>query len=142
MPYKGGAPAITDLLGERISFMPINPLEVITHIRAGTLRAIAVASDQRTPLLPDVPTSREQGLPGFTASVWWGLVAPAKTPPAVVHALNTAANAALGDPDVRKQLAQLGVTILPGTPEAFGQFVRGETTTWNGVIRKAGITAD
>ncbi|GAB7546296.1 tripartite tricarboxylate transporter substrate binding protein [Cupriavidus sp. CuC1] len=142
VPYKGGAPAITDLLGERISFMPINPLEVITHIRAGTLRAIAVASDQRTPLLPDVPTSREQGLPGFTASVWWGLVAPAKTPPAVVHALNTAANAALGDPDVRKQLAQLGVTILPGTPEAFGQFVRGETTTWNGVIRKAGITAD
>lgn len=142
VPYKGGAPAIIDLLGERISFMPINPLEVITHIRAGTLRAIAVASDQRTPLLPDVPTSREQGLPGFTASVWWGLVAPAKTPPAVVHALNTAANAALGDPDVRKQLAQLGVTILPGTPEAFGQFVRGETTTWNGVIRKAGITAD
>ncbi|MDR3380113.1 tripartite tricarboxylate transporter substrate binding protein [Cupriavidus basilensis] len=142
VPYKGGAPAITDLLGERISFMPINPLEVITHIRAGTLRAIAVASDQRTPLLPDVPTSREQGLPGFTASVWWGLVAPAKTPPAVVHELNTAANAALADPDVRKQLAQLGVTILPGTPEAFGQFVRGEATTWNGVIRKAGITAD
>ncbi|MHA7683006.1 tripartite tricarboxylate transporter substrate binding protein [Cupriavidus sp. PET2-C1] len=142
VPYKGGAPAITDLLGERISFMPINPLEVITHIRAGTLRAIAVASDQRTPLLPDVPTSREQGLPGFTASVWWGLVAPAKTPPVVVHELNAAANAALADPDVRKQLAQLGVTILPGTPEAFGQFVRGETTTWNGVIRKAGITAD
>ncbi|WP_454725753.1 MULTISPECIES: tripartite tricarboxylate transporter substrate binding protein [Cupriavidus] len=142
VPYKGGAPAITDLLGERISFMPINPLEVITHIRAGTLRAIAVASDQRTPLLPDVPTSREDGLPGFTASVWWGLVAPARTPAAVVHELNTAANAALADADVRKQLAQLGVTILPGTPEAFGQFVRSETATWNGVIRKAGITAD
>ncbi|WP_029043672.1 MULTISPECIES: tripartite tricarboxylate transporter substrate binding protein [Cupriavidus] len=142
VPYKGGAPAITDLLGERISFMPINPLEVITHIRAGTLRAIAVASDQRTPLLPDVPTSREEGLPGFTASVWWGLVAPARTPAAIVHELNAAANTALADADVRKQLAQLGVTILPGTPEAFGQFVRSETTTWNGVIRKAGITAD
>jgi len=142
VPYKGGAPAITDLLGERISFMPINPLEVITHIRAGTLRAIAVASDQRTPLLPDLPTSREEGLPGFTASVWWGLVAPARTPAAIVHELNAAANTALADADVRKQLAQLGVTILPGTPEAFGQFVRSETTTWNGVIRKAGITAD
>ncbi|MGE8367638.1 tripartite tricarboxylate transporter substrate binding protein [Cupriavidus sp.] len=142
VPYKGGAPAITDLLGERITFMPINPLEVITHIRAGTLRAIAVASDQRAPLLPGVPTSREQGLPGFTVSVWWGLVAPAKTPPAVVRELNTAANTALADPDVRKQLMQLGVTILPGTPEAFGQFVRNETSTWNGVIRKAGITAD
>ncbi|EHP39935.1 ABC transporter substrate-binding protein [Cupriavidus basilensis OR16] len=142
VPYKGGAPAITDLLGERIAFMPINPLEVITHIRAGTLRAVAVASDQRTPLLPGVPTSREQGLPGFSASVWWGLVAPAKTPPAVVRELNTAANTALADPDVRKQLMQLGVTILPGTPEAFGLFVRSETSTWNGVIRKAGITAD
>ncbi|MGO4330310.1 tripartite tricarboxylate transporter substrate binding protein [Cupriavidus sp. 2TAF22] len=142
VPYKGGAPAITDLLGERISYMPINPLEVITHIRAGTLRAIAVASDQRTPLLPAVPTSREEGVPGFTASVWWGLIAPARTPPAVIHELNAAANAALADADVRKQLAQLGVTILPGTPEAFGQFVRNETTTWNGVIRKAGITAD
>jgi tripartite-type tricarboxylate transporter receptor subunit TctC len=142
VPYKGGAPAITDLLGERITFMPINPLEVITHIRAGSMRAIAVASDKRSALLPDVPTSREQGLPGFTASVWWGLIAPARTPSAVIKELNTAANSALADPDVRKQLEQLGVTIVPGTPEAFGDFVRKETVTWSGVIKKAGITAD
>ncbi len=142
VPYKGGAPAITDLLGERITFMPINPLEVITHIHAGTLRPLAVASAKRSALLPDVPTSREEGLPNFTASVWWGLVAPAKTPPAIIKQLNAAANTALADADVRKQLTQLGVTILPGTPEAFGQFVRTETTTWAGVIRKAGITAD
>ena len=80
VPYKGGAPAITDLLGERISFMPINPVEVIAHIRGGQLRALAVASDKRLPLLPDVPTAAEAGLPGYEASVWWGLVAPAKTP--------------------------------------------------------------
>lgn len=142
VPYKGGAPAITDLIGERITFMPINPLEVISHIKAGTLRPLAVASANRSALLPDVPTSKEEGLPGFTASVWWGLVAPAKTPPAIVKQLNAAANTALADPDVRKQLSQLGVTIVSGTPEQFGQFVKTETTTWNNVIRKAGITAD
>lgn len=142
VPYKGGAPAITDLIGERITFMPINPLEVISHIKAGTLRPLAVASANRSALLPDVPTSKEEGLPGFTASVWWGLVAPAKTPPAIVKQLNTAANTALADPDVRKQLSQLGVTIVSGSPEQFGQFVKTETTTWNNVIRKAGITAD
>jgi len=142
VPYKGGAPAITDLLGERITFMPINPLEVIAHIRSGALRPLAVASASRSALLPDVPTSKEEGLPGFTASVWWGLVAPAKTPAPVVKQLNAAANAALNDADVRKQLGQLGVTIVSGTPEQFGQFIRSETTTWGGVIRKAGITAD
>lgn len=142
VPYKGGAPAITDLIGERITFMPINPLEVLPHIKAGTLRPLAVASSHRSELLPDVPTSKEEGLPNFTASVWWGLVAPARTPAPVIKQLNAAANAALADPDVRKQLGQLGVTIVSGTPDQFGQFVRNETTTWNNVIRKAGITAD
>lgn len=142
VPYKGGAPAITDLIGERLTFMPINPLEVISHIKSGTLRPLAVASASRSALLPNVPTSKEEGLPAFTASVWWGLVAPAKTPAPVVKALNSAANAALNDADVRKQLGQLGVTIVSGTPEQFGQFIRSETTTWTGVIRKAGITAD
>lgn len=142
VPYKGGAPAITDLIGERITFMPINPLEVLPHIKAGTLRPLAVASSHRSELLPEVPTSKEEGLPNFTASVWWGLVAPARTPAPVIKQLNAAANAALADPDVRKQLGQLGVTIVSGTPDQFGQFVRNETTTWNNVIRKAGITAD
>ena len=95
VPYKGGVPAITDLLGERLSFMLINPLEVLSHLRAGTLKALAVASEQRSPLLPEVPTMREQGLPGFSATVWWGLVAPAGTPAAVVERLNQAANKAL-----------------------------------------------
>jgi tripartite-type tricarboxylate transporter receptor subunit TctC len=142
VPYKGGAPAITDLLGERLSFMLINPLEVLSHLRAGTLKALAVASEQRTPLLPDVPTMGEQGLPGFSATVWWGLVAPAGTPPAVVERLNQAANKALADPAVRQQLAQIGVMISAGTPAAFGDFIRAETTTWAAVIRKADVRAD
>lgn len=142
VPYKGGAPAITDLIGERITFMPINPLEVISHIKAGTLRPLAVASAQHSAQLPNVPTSKEEGLPNFTASVWWGLVAPARTPAPVIKQLNAAANTALADPEVKQQLGQLGVTIVSGSPEQFGQFVKTETTTWNNVIRKAGITAD
>lgn len=142
VPYKGGAPAITDLLGERLSFMLINPLEVLPHLKAGTMRALAVASDQRSPLLADVPTMREQGIANANATVWWGLLAPAKTPAPVVKALNEAANKALADPAVKTQLSQMGVTIVAGTPDNFGQFIRTETTTWSGVIRKAGVTAD
>src|SRR5450631_309964 len=92
VPYKGGAPAITDLLGERISFMPINAVEVMAHIRAGRMRALAVGSDKRVPLLPDVPTVAEAGLPGFEATVWWGLVAPVNTPAGVIATLNADTN--------------------------------------------------
>jgi tripartite-type tricarboxylate transporter receptor subunit TctC len=142
VPYKGGAPAITDLLGERISFMPINPLEVIAHVRSGKLRALAVASDKRLPLLPDVPTTAEAGLPGFEATVWWGLVAPAKTPRDVVAKLNAETNRALVDPATAKRLADAGVVVTGGTAEDFAAFIGRQTDLWSGVIRKAGIRPD
>lgn len=142
VPYKGGAPAITDLLGERISFMPINPVEVLAHIKAGKLRALAVASDRRFALLPDVPTASEAGLPGFEASVWWGLVAPARTPREIVQKLSTETNKVLGDPAVAKRMAELGVVITPGTPEQFGSFIDTQTDLWSGVIRTANIRPD
>jgi len=142
VPYKGGAPAITDLLGERISFMPINPVEVISHIRAGKLRALAVASDRRFSPLPDVPTVAEAGLPGYEASVWWGLVAPAATPAEIVRKLNAETNSALNDPALAKKLTDLGVVITPGPPEHFGAFIKGQTELWSGVIRSAGIRPD
>src|ERR1700693_3921804 len=142
VPYKGGAPAITDLLGERISFMPINPVEVIAHIRSGRLRALAVGSDQRVPLLPDVPTGAEAGLPGFEATVWWGLVAPAGTPPEIVAMLNADTNKALGDPAIVNKLAELGVVISIGTPDQFARFIQAQTELWSGVIKAAGITPD
>lgn len=142
VPYKGGAPAITDLLGGRLSFMVINPLEVLSHLKAGTLRALAVASEHRSPMLPDVPTMREQGVSNANATVWWGLIAPAKTPAPIVHALNDAVNKALADPAVRQQLSQMGVTMTPGSSQAFADFVRAETSTWTAVIKKAGVTAD
>jgi tripartite-type tricarboxylate transporter receptor subunit TctC len=142
VPYKGGAPAITDLLGERISFMPINPVEVIAHIRGGKLRALAVASDKRFPLLPDVPTAGEAGLPGYEASVWWGLVAPAKTPPEIVRQLNAETDKALANPAIANKLAELGVVVTPGTSEQFGAFIKSQTQLWSGVIKSAHIQPD
>jgi tripartite-type tricarboxylate transporter receptor subunit TctC len=142
VPYKGGAPAITDLLGERISFMPINPVEVIAHIKSGRLRALAVGSDKRVPLLPDVPTVAEAGLPGYEATVWWGLVAPAGTPREIVARLNAESNKALADPAIVGKLAELGVVITVGSPEQFAAFIQSQTELWSGVIRAAGIKPD
>jgi tripartite-type tricarboxylate transporter receptor subunit TctC len=142
VPYKGGAPAITDLLGERISFMPINPVEVIVHIRSGRLRALAVGSNKRVPLLPEVPTVAEAGLPGYEATVWWGLVAPAGTPREVVEKLNAETNKALADPAVASKLSELGVVITGGNPQRFAAFIEAQTDLWSGVIKAAGIKPD
>ena len=142
VPYKGGAPAMTDLLGGRISFMPINPIEALSHIKAQRLRVLAVASDKRVASLPDVPTVSEAGVQGYEASVWWGLVAPAKTPKEIVTRLNAETLQALGDAAVKSKLAELGVVITPGTPEQFGDFIRAEDARWASVIKASGITAD
>jgi tripartite-type tricarboxylate transporter receptor subunit TctC len=142
VPYKGGAPALTDLVGERLSFMLINPLEAVPHVKAGRLRALAVSSDKRLTLLPDVPTFAEAGLPGYSASVWWGFVAPAKTPRAVVQRLSDETLRALQDPGVRSKLEALGAVVAPQPSGEFGQFLAQEIRTWAGVIRKAGIRVD
>ena len=142
VPYKGGAPAITDLLGERISFMVINPVEVIPHIRAGRLHALAVASDKRFALLPDVPTAAEAGLPGYEATVWWGLVVPSAAPGEIVRQLNGETNKALANPAIASKLSELGVVVTPGTPEEFAAFISSQTEIWSGVIKSAGIRPD
>jgi tripartite-type tricarboxylate transporter receptor subunit TctC len=122
--------------------MPINPVEVIAHIRAGRLRPLAVASDKRFPLLPDVPTVVEAGLPGYEASVWWGLVAPAGTPPDIVRQLNVETNKALADPTIASKLGELGVVVTAGTPEQFAAFIKSQTELWSSVIKSAGIRPD
>jgi tripartite-type tricarboxylate transporter receptor subunit TctC len=142
VPYKGGAPAIADLLGGRITFMPINPIEVLSHIKAQRLRVLAVGSDRRVSFLPDVPTISESGVPGFEATVWWGIVAPAKTPREIVARLNAETVKALGEPAVREKLSELGAVITPGTPEQFGEFIRAEDARWASVIKTAGIRPD
>jgi len=139
VPYKGGAPAIVDMLGGRIDFMMLNPLEALPHVRAGKLHAIMVDSATRMPLLPDVPSASEAGLPGYEASTWWAFMVPARTPRPVIDRLNAEINRALTDADVKKKLEDMGVVVQPGTPDQLGAFVRAETDKWAGVIRKANI---
>ena len=142
VPYKGGAPAMTDLLGGRLSFMLNNPLEVIANIKSGRLRALAVASPKRIPMLPDVPTFAEAGVPGYDASVWWGLVAPARTPNDIVAKLSGEALKALEDEGVKEKLLNLGAVVDPAGPEQFGKFLKQEIDKWAGVIKTSRIHAD
>ncbi len=117
VPYRGAAPALTDLLGGQVQVVVLDMPVVISQIRAGTLVPIGVAADKRDPTLPDVPTFAEQGYPNTDASSWYGLLAPAKTPPAVVATLNKAVNDALTDPGVHDKLVNVGATPVGGTPE-------------------------
>ncbi len=142
IPYKGGAPAINDLLGERLSFMSINPLEVISHIKANKLRPIAVMDKQATPLLPSVPTVNSLRLPGSSSFVWWGLVGPKGMSPEIVAKLNSALRFALADPTVVKRMGEMGATVTPSSAAEFGAFVKSETVKWSAVIKKANIKAD
>jgi tripartite-type tricarboxylate transporter receptor subunit TctC len=142
IPYKGGAPALTDLIGERISFMPLNPLEVMPHIKSGKLRALAVTSAKRLPLLPDVPTLAEVGVKGLEMSVWWGLVAPAGTPKETVNRLNTETQNLLAEPAVLARLTDMGAVVNTGSAEDFAGFVRRETVRWGQVIKAASIKPD
>ena len=142
VPYKGGTPALTDLLGERISFMPINPVEVISHIKAHKLRALAVASLKRVALLPDVPTLAESGLADFEVAVWWGLVAPAGTPQSTVSRLNAELQKVLAEPALQTRLAELGVVITAGSAAQFSDFIHAENSRWSRVIKTANIKPD
>ena len=119
--------------------MPINPVEVMNHIKAGRLRALAVAGDKRFPALPDVPTVAEAGLPGYEATVWWGLMAAAKTPRDVVQKLNAETNRALADPTVATKLGELGVVITTQTPDQFGAYVTAQTDLWSDVVKAGHI---
>jgi tripartite-type tricarboxylate transporter receptor subunit TctC len=142
VPYKGGAPALVDLIAGRISFMLLNPLEVAAHVQSGRLRALAVSSPQRIAMMPTVPTMAEAGLPGFEASVWWALVAPAATPKDVIAKLNAEVQKALADPVAREHLMALGAIVTPSTSEQLAAFLQSEVARWSKVIKDAHIEAE
>jgi tripartite-type tricarboxylate transporter receptor subunit TctC len=142
VPYKGGSPALTDLMGGRLSFMIINPVEVLSNIKSGRLRALAVANPKRIAMLPDVQTFTEAGVPDYDASVWWGLVAPANTPKDVVAKLSSETLKALEDEGVKSKLSNLGAVIDPAGPEQFGRFLKSEIDKWANVIKTSNIHAD
>ncbi len=137
VPYKGGSQAITDLLGGRLSFMAINPLEVISHIKSGALRALAVLNDK-----PELTTAEKAGVHAANATVWWGLVAPTGTPDGAIQKLNGALNNALKKEDIIQSLAKLGATPAGGTPAQFGDFLKKDAASMAELVKSANIKVD
>jgi tripartite-type tricarboxylate transporter receptor subunit TctC len=141
VPYRGAAPAVTDLIGGQIQVAFTELATSLGHVKSGALRALAVTTATRTEALPDVPTLSEF-IPGFEASQWVGLVAPKDTPSAIIERLNAEINAALADPKVKARFADLGGTVLPGSPADFSKLIRDETEKWGKVIRAANIKVE
>jgi len=138
VPYRGAAPAVTDLLGGQIQVAFTEMATSLGHIRSGNLRALAVTTATRSEALPDIPTLGES-IPGFEASQWIGLVAPKDTSSNIIEKLNIEINAALGDPRMKARFADVGGMVLPGSPADFGRLIRDETEKWAKVIRAAKI---
>ncbi|MEA2862907.1 MAG: hypothetical protein QOC84_863, partial [Bradyrhizobium sp.] len=134
VPYRGAAPAITDMLGGQVHVIFDNMPSIIQHIRAGSLRALAVTTAARSPQLPDVPTVADT-VPGYEASALFGMGAPKKTPPEIIERLNKEINAVLAEPDMKKRLIELGGEPLIGTPDAFGAAIAAETEKWEKVVK-------
>ena len=137
--YRGEAPAINDLLAGQIPLMFANLSAVMGNLKAGTLRALAVTGAHRSPSAPDIPTVAESALPGFEAETWWGIVAPAGTPQAVLAKLNAAARKALADDDTKKRFADLGMTNGGSSPEELDAYIKSEIAKWSKVIKDANI---
>jgi tripartite-type tricarboxylate transporter receptor subunit TctC len=142
VPYKGGAPAITDVLGGQLPMVAVNAVEVLPHVKAGKLRVLATLSSERVATLPDAPTIAESGFAGFEASVWHAFVAPKGTPPAVVEKLRAEIHKALADPEVRERLAGLGAVASPTTSQELATLVRTEHERYGKLIREANIKAN
>lgn len=142
VPYRGSGPAITDLVAGRVDVFFDNLPSILPHIRSGSVRALAAVSDSRIPELPDVPTFAEQGVQGMAIDSWFGFMAPARTPPAAIAALNAAFAQALENPAVRARMMELGATPLGGSPDQMGAHVRAEAARWAEVVRRQGIRAE
>jgi len=142
VPYRGGSQAITDVIGGQLPLVAVNALEVLPHVKAGKLRVLAVLSPNRSPIYPEVPTIAESGYPGFEASVWYGFIAPANTPKAIVTRLHDEVQKALQSKDVRERLANAGGEVLPGSSEQFATLIRTERQRYAKLVREANIKPD
>ena len=142
VPYRGSAPAVTDLLGGQVQSMFDNTPSALPHVQGGRLRAIAITSAKRSPLLPDVPTVAESGFPGFDVQSWFGLAAPAGTPRPVIDRLNAELNKVLAAPELRQRFQDLAASPEPGTPEQMRSFAAAETQRWREVVKTSGAKAE
>ena len=142
VPYKGSAPAVTDLLGNQIGIMFDNMPSAIQHVRSGKLVPLAVTTAKRSPELPNVPTIAEAGVPGYEATSWFGMFAPAGTPAPVLAKLNAAIVKVLGQPDVKKKINEQGAEVYSETPEQFAAFIQTESVKWGKVVKESGASLD
>jgi tripartite-type tricarboxylate transporter receptor subunit TctC len=142
VPYRGAAPAVNDLLGKQVQMVFLDLPVLLPQIRAGTLRAIAIGSPQRAATAMEVPTTAEAGMPDLKIENWYGMVAPAGTPDAIVATLNRIAVEAMHDPVVQEKLASQGTTLVGDTPAHFREFIEAEITKWAAVIKDAGIATE
>lgn len=142
VPYRGSAPAVTDLLGNQIAIMFDNMPSAIQHVRSGRLRPIAVTTAKRSPELPNVPTIAEAGVPGYEATSWFGLFAPAKLPADVTNRLGAALTKVLNDPEVKKKIAEQGGEPMVEKPAEFAAFIAKETDKWARVVKASGASVD
>ena len=142
IPYKGGAPAITDVLGGQLPLVAVNALEVVPHVKAGKMRVLATMSSNRSPILPDVPTIAESGYPGFEAAVWYCVIAPAKTPPDVIAKLTAAVQKALATKEVQDKIIAVGGEVTYGPPPQLAALIHSERARYEKVVREGNIKAD
>jgi tripartite-type tricarboxylate transporter receptor subunit TctC len=139
VPYRGAAPAINDLLGQQVQMTFLDLPVILPQIKAGTLRPIALGAKERDATAPDVPTTGEVGMPDLLIQNWYGMVAPAATPPAIVATLNRITREAMADPSVKAKMAEQGLTLTGNTPEEFRAYIEAETEKWAKVIKDAGV---
>lgn len=142
IPYRGGVQAITDTIGGQVPLVAVNALEVLPHVKSGKLKVLAVLSASRTSIFPDAPTIAESGFPGFEASVWYGLVAPAGTPKPVVTRLHAEAQKALATREVRERMSSVGGEVTPVSTEQFAALIHSERVRYEKLVREAGIKPD
>jgi tripartite-type tricarboxylate transporter receptor subunit TctC len=143
VPYKGSAPSVTAILAGEVSMLFGTMADVVAHVKAGKLRALAVTSESRIPSLPEVPTMVEAGMAGFEATAWFGVLVPAATPRPIVERLNGEINRIIKSPEILKRISQGGsALIVGGTPERFAEFIRAEIEKWGKVVRESGAKAN
>ena len=142
VPYRGAAPAQTDLIGGQVSSMFANMQSSMPHVRSGRLRALALTAKKRSPAAPDLPTLDETVLPGYEATAWFALLAPAATPPAVIAKLNREVVRSLQLPEVRERLASQGADAQPGSPQELAAYIKSELVKWSKVVKESGARAD
>ncbi|MFZ9297612.1 MAG: Bug family tripartite tricarboxylate transporter substrate binding protein [Hylemonella sp.] len=140
VPYKGGGPAVVDLVGGQVSFMFASPLEVMQHVTSGKLKALAVTSSRRVAYWPDVPTAKESGYPDYEAYAWFGVVVAAATPKEIVSKMNSDIVAVLRAPDMVERLKNLGTDVAATSPEEFGRFLQAEHQRWSAAVKAANVT--